>query len=814
MANIYRYKIRRLHQIMGYLLLQKITIVLLLAAISTALKSQTVIVGTIRDKETKQAISFAAIVPNNYPQYGTVTDIDGNYKITIPRDVERVHISHINYGTTEITTLELSENPDVLLNSTVFEINEVMVKANDNPAHRLIRNAVKNKKFNNPDLYDYYSCNIYHKTTGGPYLDDTVTIDSTNRRLKMIADSLYLFLMETQSKKYYEKTKGSKELVEAIRVAGFKKPEFVISNNQIQPFHFYDEYINLYENLFLSPITNQAIGKYYYEIIDTIIQQNDTIFSIFYRPYKNKVFNGLTGQLQINTNGYAIQNIYAKPAGHHLLKINVHQQYQYVQGHWFPQKIDYDIVIQMVQFPGGYINLSGRSAIDSVVFNQEERSGINIDNVAYALLPNAYDTDPSFWNNIRPDSLSLKEQSTYTVIDSVFSKKMVEQKMKWGFRFARTKKLPLKYVSIDYNNVYNYNQHEGFQLGMGLYTNDDISKWFELGGYFRYGFIDCRYKYGADVTFEFNREKQFELGGGYKNDLKEPGFNNFDQLGPKIFSRSLVMNRADSVVDKFAFIQRQFGKWLFRLQVNNQSIAPLYPYNYIPDSGASIYKNQQIALHIKWAPNERINYIFGYPFAIFDYPVFNLQYVYGFIHKNDAEFNFHKLLFSAIEEVEITGWGVSKIHVKAGYIKGDIPIFGLIEGEGSYDSNLPFIFDGYYQVIKPGEFFHNRYVGLFYSHNFGPVFRISDKIKPELVIAQNLGYGQLNNATNHQYVELSDMHKGYFESGLVLNNLYRYNFYNMIYAGLGFGAYYRYGEYAFAKEISNYAFKVSLIFDW
>lgn len=806
--------IKKVNRSTCYFALVKITMVMLLSVWSLTTNAQCLIKGTIYDKETKQPISFAAIVPNNYPQYGTVSDIDGNYKITIPKDAEKVHIKHINYGTTDFTIVELKEHSDIYLKSTIFEINEVNVTAKENPAHRLIRNAVKNKEFNNPDEYDYYSCNIYHKTTGGPYLDDTVTIDSTNRRLKTIADSIYLFLMETQSKKYYEKNKGSKEIVEAIRTSGFKKPEFFLSNNEIQPFHFYDEYINLYETLFLSPITNQGIGKYYYEIVDTIIQQTDTIFSIFYRPYKNKVFNGLTGQLQINTNGYAIQNIYAKPAGHHLMKISVHQQYQYAQGRWFPEKVDYDIVIQLPQFPGGYINLSGRSVMDSVVFTHAQRAGIPIDNVAYNLMPNAYDSDSTFWETIRPASLSLKEQNTYIIIDSVFEEKKVEQKMKWAFRFARTKKLPLKYLSIDYNNVYNYNQHEGFQLGIGLYTNDDIAKWLELGGYFRYGFTDHRYKYGANVTLEFNREKQFDLGGGFKNDLKEPGFNNFDQLGPKIFSRSLVMNRADSIIDRFAFIQRQFGKWLFRLQGNIQNIAPLYPYNFLPDSGATLYKNQQIGLHIKWAPNERINYIFGYPFAIFDYPVINLQYIYGFKNKDHEGFYFHKLLFSAIQEFEITGWGVSKIHIKAGYIKGDVPLFRLIEGEGSYDDNLPFIFNGYYQVVKPGEFFHNRYVGIFYSHNFGPVFRITEKIKPELIIAQNMGYGKLNNADSHQYVELNDMHKGYFESGIVLNNLYRHNLYNMIYAGVGFGTYYRYGDYAYAKEISNFAFKLSLIFDW
>lgn len=775
--------------------------------------AQQTITGKIIDSKTNNPIPFAAIVPKNHAQFGTVSDIDGNYTLTIPKAATAITIAHVSYHKKTIQIEALLAEHTIRLSPSVFEINEVLVNAKENPAYRIIRNAAKNKKQHNPEKYKYYNCEIYQKTTMGPYLSDTVTIDSTLQRLKNLTDSMYVFLMESHSKKYHKFGKGNKEIVEAIRVSGFKKPEFFMSNNEIQPFHFYDEYINLYENLFLSPISNQAIGKYYYEIIDTIISAPDTIYTLFYRPYKNKVFDGLTGQLQINTNGFAIQSVFAKPAGHHLLKINAHQQYEFVNGKWFPNEINYDLVAENM-VPGMIMEMSGRSKILNPIFDENKEESIRIDNMAFEFSSKAFKRDSTYWNNYRTDSLTFKERNTYRVVDSVSEKQKIELKIKWGFSFAQSEKLPLKYVSIDYNKVFNYNQHEGIQLGMGLYTNDDIAKWFEVGGYFRYGFKDERFKYGADLTIMPNRLKRFEFGIGYKNDLVEPGYNNFDQMAASLFSRSILMQRADSVVNYFAFIQRQFGKWFFKVDGKYQSISPLYDYKFAPDSNSTTYNDNQVGISIKYGPKERVSFLYGYPFTMIGYPVFKLQYIYGFKDNTGNGFEYHKILFSALHEFKITGLGESRVHLKTGYIQNDVPLYALIEGEGSYDINLPFVFQSYFQVVKPGEFFNNRFAALFYTHNFGPFLRIGKRIRPELVVSENVGWGELYHINHHKYIDLKSMEKGYFETGIILNNLYLKNFYNTAYLGLGLGAFYKYGAYADAKQINNFAFKLSFSFKY
>jgi hypothetical protein len=51
------------------------------------------------------------------------------------------------------------------------------------------------------------------------------------------------------------------------------------------------------------------------------------------------------------------------------------------------------------------------------------------------------------------------------------------------------------------------------------------------------------------------------------------------------------------------------------------------------------------------------------------------------------------------------------------------------------------------------------------------------------------------------------MNKGYFESGIQINNILKLSF-----QGYGIGIYYRYGPYSLPKLIDNWAFKFNLTF--
>ena len=52
------------------------------------------------------------------------------------------------------------------------------------------------------------------------------------------------------------------------------------------------------------------------------------------------------------------------------------------------------------------------------------------------------------------------------------------------------------------------------------------------------------------------------------------------------------------------------------------------------------------------------------------------------------------------------------------------------------------------------------------------------------------------------------MEKGFFESGVMLDNILRVKYINILYYGFGGGVFYRYGAYALPEKSSNLVWKL------
>ena len=71
----------------------------------------------------------------------------------------------------------------------------------------------------------------------------------------------------------------------------------------------------------------------------------------------------------------------------------------------------------------------------------------------------------------------------------------------------------------------------------------------------------------------------------------------------------------------------------------------------------------------------------------------------------------------------------------------------------------------------------------------------------------NIGIGTLDKPEKHLNIDFNTMEKGYFESGLLINNIIDLKVYN-----LGLGVFYRYGPYSLEKTFDNFAFKFTMVF--
>ena len=109
--------------------------------------------------------------------------------------------------------------------------------------------------------------------------------------------------------------------------------------------------------------------------------------------------------------------------------------------------------------------------------------------MAIEVKDNANKRDDAFWNQNRTDSLDLRSERTYVVLDSIITKGNIEKKIKFGRKIINGY-VPFGPFDFDLRYLLSYNNFEGFRIGIGGITNDSFSKKLRFEGYTAYGLKD------------------------------------------------------------------------------------------------------------------------------------------------------------------------------------------------------------------------------------------------------------------------------------------------------------------------------------
>ncbi|WP_353719026.1 SusC/RagA family TonB-linked outer membrane protein [Dyadobacter sp. 676] len=99
-------------------------IAMILAAVSLANAQEIVVKGVVRDQQNQSLPGASVLVKGT--QSGTVTDVDGNYSITVPNEQAVLVVSFIGYETQEVTVGSQTKI-DVTLGADLKTLNEVVV---------------------------------------------------------------------------------------------------------------------------------------------------------------------------------------------------------------------------------------------------------------------------------------------------------------------------------------------------------------------------------------------------------------------------------------------------------------------------------------------------------------------------------------------------------------------------------------------------------------------------------------------------------------------------------------------------------------
>ena len=792
---------------------------LLLLFLGTKLQGQYSISGQVVDGETKHPLAFVNIIFNHNVLTGTVTDINGRFRYSSVVAFESLTFSYVGYEQKTV----VMDSPDgkdlsaVKLFPSAFVFEEIVVKAGENPANRIIRNVIANKKINNPENITSFKYTSYNKVIYDFALIKEDTSDSSLQELKseLFKDG-HALIMESVTERKFIHPDNSEEVILGVKVSGFKNPSFAPLATDLQPFSFYKEIIPIFDIQYINPISDGSLTKYDFRIEDTLYQQQDTTFILSFKPQAGKNYEALKGLLYINTSTYAIQNVIAEPHSKGLIDVKIQQQYQLVDGkQWFPEQLNFEIFVQVDSYEEVGMQANGKSHIKDVELQAElKKKDFSIE--VLRLDEKASTRDTFFWKEHRVDPLTAQELTTYQVIDSIGQRYKFDKILTFAEKLSGNR-IPIGFIDLDISKSLIFNMYEGFRLGLGAYTNDKLIKDLSVGGYFGFGLKDDEWKYGGEVIWTVDEERELQIRGKYENTLLESGKTRLGFFNERQYDwRSYLATQMDNIEQSSIAIGMRALKYAkVNVSFNHTLVNPLYDYIYSVDETAQVidFTNTDFTINIRYAHKEKLISSMGRRLSMgTKYPVLSLSYTRGLDAVLDGQFAFNKLEARVEESIYFKNLGESRIRIDAGLIDQPLPYGLLFTGEGSNIRDLSVLVKNYFQTIGPYEFLSDRYVNVFYAHNFGSLLFHAGKFRPVFTVVQNIGWGSLSNPEYHQQIDFKTKEKGLYEAGLQIDNLVRMNYLNVGYLGFGIGGYYRYGPYAVDKATDNMAFKISMTF--
>ncbi|MDN3677424.1 DUF5686 family protein [Flavobacterium paronense] len=782
----------------------------ILLLVLTISYGQDLIHGVVIDSETKERLAFANILINKNIQI--ITDINGAFSFKSFSDTIPISCSYVGYQKKEIL-IEGKNYAKILIELTPLQntLDEIVILTKENPANAIIRKVIANKEKNNPENLHSFQYTSYNKIICDYKSNSIDKTDSINIRKQI--KGIHFFMMESVTQKKFVKPNNNEEVVLATKVSGFQNPSFASIATDFQPFSFYNDNIKLFDINYLNPISKGSLTKYKFHIEDTIEEEKDTIYIISYKPKKDKNFEGLKGLLYINTNKYAVQNVIASPFEKGKIDIKIQQRYTFINNeYWFPEQLNFALVFNELPNKKTPITLDGKSYINIISINAPlDKKKFSLEEVR--LDENATNRDSIFWKKYRNEKLNTTELKTYRVIDSIGKKNNLDSYLSVIEKITQNR-LPINAVDIDLSKTFIYNKYENLRIGSGLFTNDKISKKISFGGFLGYGIKDEALKYGGEIRYKISQKNEFNIGVKYQNNLIETGSYGLDSFEENLLSyRKFIGYQYDQIKQNtFSIHLRSLRYFVWDIMLHQTSTNPKYKYEFAHNiQSFTNYKNTTLNVNLRFAYKEK--YVASFHQKVSygtKYPVLLLSFSKGLKNIINGDFNYTKIEAAIEQSIFTRNLGTTKYTLETGYINSSLPYGLLFTGEGSYDTDTPFIMKNTFQTMKPYEFLSDKYVTLFLSHNFGGLLFKSSKFQPSISLHNNIGWGNLSDSDFHKFIAFKTKDKIYFETGIQFDNLVKMNYLNVANIGFGFGTFYRYGAYTNPEFKDNVAFKFTL----
>lgn len=785
--------------------------IVLFSATLPVIGQVTKIMGKVTDSQTKEPIPFVNMLLKN-TTVGTQTNFEGEFSLETRASSDSLIASFLGYvkqakkvqkGKFQTINFELVP-ANVLLH-------EVVIKPGENPAEVMLRKIIKNKEDNNREKLDYYQYEAYTKIE---FDANNISEKFKNRAIfkpfMFIFDNLdtstingkaYLpiFLSETMSDVFFRKNpKTEIEVIKASKVSGIKNQSVSqFLGDIIQNVNIYDNYIQIFQKNFVSPVANFGLSYYKYYLVDSTFIDNEWCYKIMYKPRRPQEMT-FTGSFWVNDTTWGIKKVDMKIAQdaniNFINDLVVEQDYSFVDHkQWMLSKdqivADFNVVEEAKTTMGFYGKKT--TSYRDFVFNKPREESFYSSPVNIIVADESLERDEAYWAKARHDSLTRDEKTIYHMIDTLKSLPAFKTYVDVVKMVTTGYYIKGNFEWGPYMSFLSFNRLEGGRIRIGGRTSNDFSKKVMLSGHLAYGTADLTYKYGAGVQYMLNKNPRRALGLDFKYDIEQLGQSQFafreDFLLAALFRRQ-PSDKLSMVEEYKGYYEHEWFNGLINkvsfgrrsiLSVGNSKFLVKNPVTHEDETHSSIGISE-VGLMTRLAYKEKfVMGEFERSSLGAKYPILQVNYTYGIPNFLKSDYEFHKLQVTLEHWFNVGAIGWSKYIIEGGRIWGNIP-FPLLK---LHEGNETFSFDEYaFNSMNYYEFVSDRYVSAYYTHHFeGLMFNhipLLRKLKwREVVWAKGL-VGEIQDSAkvsalakfpDHLYL----LHKPYFECGAGVENILR-----------------------------------------
>ncbi|MFD1140323.1 DUF5686 family protein [Larkinella insperata] len=717
-----------------------------------------VLSGRITETPSGAAVPFAAVAVKGKP-IGTQADENGQFRLAVGQRVDSLLVSAMGYQTTTVAINAASpEKPlEVVLKPVATQLNEVVIRAGENPAYRILREVAAHRSQNDFRKLDGYEYDAYSQLS--------ISINQMAERFRRrkpvqtilravekkqagkTVTELPIFFSETVSKLYARRQpERQKEhiLKTAISSAGLTDDSFItmFTGAGFNTLNFYQNTVSLFKKEFISPLADNSRAAYSYFLADTAQVGLHTCFVLDFDP-KNERDLVFRGKVWIDTVSYALVQIDAQVGAaanlNFIKQIDIEQTYETAGESaraWLPETTHLTVQVgEVVKHTFG-ATVEYRTTVRQPLVGQPKPVGFFDTEVQIA--EDRAEASADYWQAQRESAAeSEANKQTRAVLDTVRNLPLIKFISRTGQFVLNGGYVPL-FKGVEAGSVFSmwaYNPVEGHRLRMGLQTNNQFSRNWQLAAYSAYGTRDQIWKMGGEINYIPTHQPLTLITLKSSYDLEQLGLRTEDLADNpflRITSRFGRYPQAYYQNETALSVQRDLGTdFIQTAGIRYRRIDPLFPFAFrqpVPDTQQTVcssdFWSREAFLELRYAPgripSRRVTKRRIQRRPTETAPIVSLRYTYGTASFEGGTFgDYHKWQFQLDHTLRWGLFGRTQYTVQAGYIPSTLP-YPLLQVH--VGNQTPFYNRNAYNLMNFGEFVSDRYASVSLEHKFEGLF--------------------------------------------------------------------------------------------